>query len=198
MARADRLANLLGRGPAATPATPPAPPRTYVKVAWPEPQPEAAPELNGHALNGHAAKAKDTHDVGPGMAPVQGNAARDLVRGSMLLVIEKYRHRTGRLKLAAWGVWLDLYHEAHMLGLERRIPHLELAIGTSPSVEGWGQLRLVEALRGEVKAETMPPTGYIGASAAPQQQPAPTTVVVTNGQAAEQPKKRGLLGRIRG
>jgi hypothetical protein len=39
MARADRLAKLLGRG-ASTPAAAPAPPQAYVRIAWPEDKPE--------------------------------------------------------------------------------------------------------------------------------------------------------------
>lgn len=202
MSRADRLATLFGRGATAPTATT-APPPVYVRIPWPEdeleedPAAPAAPELNGHALNGHAITPKEIYSHGPGTVSAPGGTPRDLFRGSLLLVHDNYLPRTGRLKVAAWGVWLDLYHEAKLLGLNRRLPHLEMALRSSPTIDGWGQLRLVEALRGEVKPETMPPSGYLGAGA-PQQPATPTTVVVTNGQAAEQPKKRGLLGRIRG
>lgn len=195
MSRADRLTKIFGQ--VAPVAAPPVPPRAYVRVPWPEPELEEQPRPE---LNGHGPPAPEVvqvrHAAGPGTTmPGPGGTPRDLFRGSLLLVHDNYLPRTGRLKIAAWGVWLDLMHEAKLLGLTRRIPHLEMALRSSPTIDGWGQLRLVEALRGEVKPETPPPTGYLGAGA--PQQTAPTTVVVTNGQAAE-PKKRGLLGRIRG
>lgn len=162
----------------------------FVVLNVPEVDAGPPPGVVGTTENG-------VHQPAPEQAVYTGSP-RDLYRGSQMLVHPAYHKRLSRMNIQKWSVWLDLTHEARTLPLPRRLPHLQLALESSPTIDGWGALRVVEALRGEVKPETPPPSGYLGAGIGTQQA-TPTTVVVQNGQAqaVEAPRKEGLLGRFR-
>jgi hypothetical protein len=122
-------------------------------------------------------------------------------RNHLTLAQRIFQERTGYMPRASWTPWVDLYAEALRLkdcGFSKREKHLELLLYSSPTQGGWGTMRLVEAMHGEVKPDTPNAGAFLGAPtiinngmAQPQQtQPA-------NGVPHERPK-RGLLSRMRG
>lgn len=106
------------------------------------------------------------------------------------LVNQEFHHRTGYLKQASWAVLEDLLQEAILLGMERRRQHLEALLASSPTIDGWGQRRLVEAMQGESKPDGPAPAAFLGV---PMMQQPPMMI---NGEAPR--KKEGLLARLRG
>ena len=118
-------------------------------------------------------------------------------RDHLTLAQKVFHKRTGYLPREAWVVWGDLKSEAELYRLPKALSRLELLNEASPSINGWGQGKLVEGMRGEVKPEGPATSQWLGAP--------PTTVVnMLGGQA--QPAdpnghtrpKPGILARLRG
>jgi hypothetical protein len=119
-------------------------------------------------------------------------------RNHLTLAHEAFYKRTGYMPRGGWLIWVDLYAEAKRYNMPKAVARLEAILGSSTSIDGWGQMRLVEAMRGEVKPDTPSAGSWLGA--------APTTLVNVmqpQGQAGqnghlEERKKRGLIARLRG
>lgn len=116
-------------------------------------------------------------------------------RDHLTLAVKAFHKRTGYLPRGPWVAWADLLGEAAQYDLPKSKARLEALLETSPSIGGWGQTRLVEGMRGEVKPETQASGAWLGAPAttivqmAPPQQAMPSQV--------EERKRRGILGRLR-
>lgn len=119
------------------------------------------------------------------------------LRGHITLVKQEYRHRTARLPNLAHESWSYLMAEARIdadtLGIDWRKGHLtpvmeilELWLDTTPSVSGWGQMRLVDAMTGEKEAKN-PPAGAFLTTLPPRE-------ADKNGH--EDKKKGGIIGRF--
>lgn len=122
-------------------------------------------------------------------------------RNHLTLAQRIFQERTGYMPRASWTPWVDLYAEAIRLkecGFPKRERHLELLLYSSPTQGGWGTMRLVEAMHGEVKPDTPNAGAFLGAptiinNGVPQQPGQPT-----NGMVQHERPKRGLLSRMRG
>ena len=116
---------------------------------------------------------------------------RDSQQGQHLtLAIEAYHKRTGYMPRGPWVAWVDLYAEAMKWNLEKCKDRLELILASTPSINGWGQQRLVEAMNGEVKPDGPAPAAFVGINTGPNfpVQPPP----------AAQPERKSFLDRLRG
>jgi hypothetical protein len=111
------------------------------------------------------------------------------VNNHTTIVAKEYQNRTGYMPRGAWVVWVDLMAEAISCGLKKRQEHLLLILDSGPTVNGWGTMRLVEAMRGEVKPDGPAPAAFVGIMNG-QQPVAPSNVV--------QAPRKGLLARLRG
>lgn len=104
-------------------------------------------------------------------------------RNHITLVQRDHWTRTSRIPSDAWEAWVFLRDEASFYGHQRRVERLDLWLGTSASVEGWGAGLLVDAMKGEQMPPDMPAAAFLGAGELEPEQ--------------EEPKKRrGLLGRL--
>jgi hypothetical protein len=119
-------------------------------------------------------------------------------RNHLTLVQKLFEQRTGYLPRTSWTMWVDLYAEAIRLeaaGFPKRKAHLETILYSSPTQGGWGTMRLVEGMKGEVKPDLPSAGAFLGAPTIINNGMTPNGQ--TNGVAHERPK-RGLLSRIRG
>lgn len=118
-------------------------------------------------------------------------------RDHLTLAVKAFHKRTGYLPRGPWVSWADLIAEAVQYDLPKSRARMEGLLETSPSIGGWGQTKLVEGMRGEVKPETPAAGSWLGAPAAgptivqmmPQTPSMPSQV--------EERKRRGILGRLR-
>lgn len=116
-------------------------------------------------------------------------------RDHLTLAVKAFHKRTGYLPRGPWVSWADLAAEAALYRLPKSLARMEGLLETSPSIGGWGQGKLVEGMRGEVKPETPAAGSWLGAPA--------TTIVQMQPQAPAMPsqleerKHRGILSRLR-
>lgn len=107
------------------------------------------------------------------------------------LIEKEWHNRTGYLNKQAWAALEDLLWEAKILDLPRRLQHLEGLRADSPTIDGWGTRRLVEAMGHESKPDGPAPAAFLGL-------PVPFVPQQLNGHAQEPKRKEGLLARLRG
>lgn len=118
-------------------------------------------------------------------------------RNHLTLAVKAFQERTGYMPRGPWVSWVDLYAEAlHLqeLGFPKRANHLEIILYSSTTIGGWGTMRLVEAMHGEIKPDAPNAGAFLGAptiinNGVPQPQ--------ANGVVQHERPKRGLLGRLR-
>jgi len=119
-------------------------------------------------------------------------------RDHLTLAVKAFHNRTGYLARPAWVAWGDLKAEADKYDLPKAKERLAFLNESSPSINGWGQTRLVEGMRGEVKPDAPSAASWLGA---------PTIVQVGQPQGPQatgpqalnpRPERRGILARLRG